>query len=130
MKALGATHVLDRSLSAETLQAEITKLAGGPVEVVYDAISTKENQDLAYDVVGPHGSLVLVLHEVIDAAKKTGDKKPTVVFARGGLAYPQNMHFSVGFVKELSKLLEAGSFKVRLVQTRSSFSMVRMLTVT
>lgn len=114
MKGLGATHVLDRSLPAETLQAEIAKLAGGPVEVVYDAISTKENQDLAYDVVGPHGSLVLVLHEVIDAAKKAGDKKPTVVFVQGGLAYPQNINFSVGFVKELSKLLEAGSFKVGL----------------
>ena len=48
LKSLGATHVIDRSLPASTIAAEVEKIADGkPVELVYDAISLLDTQALA-----------------------------------------------------------------------------------
>ncbi|OBZ66321.1 Zinc-type alcohol dehydrogenase-like protein C2E1P3.01 [Grifola frondosa] len=56
LTSLGATHVIDRKLSHDALVAEATRIAGGPIEIVYDAISDADTQNVGYDVLAPEES--------------------------------------------------------------------------
>ena len=80
LKSLGATHVLDRSLPASTLAAEVAQLAGGkPIELVYDAVSLPDTQTLGYEVLAPGGVLVITNPvQVPEDKKKAGDGKKIV----------------------------------------------------
>ncbi|OCH83815.1 NAD(P)-binding protein, partial [Obba rivulosa] len=50
LKALGATHVLDKNLSSEALRQEVVEITSRPVEIIYDAISIPSTQNAAYDI--------------------------------------------------------------------------------
>ena len=74
LKSLGATHVIDRSLPASTIAAEVAKIVGGkPVEFAYDAISLPDTQALGYDVLAPGGVLLLTLAPQIPEDKKNAN---------------------------------------------------------
>ena len=80
------------------------------MQYVYDAISIKETQNIAYDVLAPGGHIVLVLPGDIDAVKLTEDKTIIQAF---GLAWPEDAReVGVSFFKALPKLLEEGDIKV------------------
>ncbi len=119
MKSVGATHVLDRTLPSAALVEEIQKIAGGPIDLVYDSITTSDTARLGYDLVAPGGSLVIVtpFHD-----KFPEDKDVNVVFAFGTLSVPENHEFSVRLAREVERLLEHGLFKVRDIR----FSPVQM----
>ncbi|RPD59725.1 GroES-like protein [Lentinus tigrinus ALCF2SS1-6] len=62
LKSLGATHVLDRSMTSTAILAELPKLTGGkPIVFAYDAISEADTQNLAYDALAAGGSMVVTL---------------------------------------------------------------------
>ena len=62
LKSLGGTHVINHSLPASTIAAELARIAGGQhVEIVYDAVSVVDTQVLPYEVIAPGGSLLLTL---------------------------------------------------------------------
>ncbi|EJF58192.1 GroES-like protein [Dichomitus squalens] len=109
LKSLGATHVLDRSLPASTLAAEVAKIAGGkPVEFVYDAISLADTQALGYDVLAPGGVLFLTLPvQIPEDKRKAGDKKIVNVF--GNVHSPENRQLGVEQYSRLTEWLKTGA---------------------
>ncbi|KAI0326572.1 GroES-like protein [Cubamyces sp. BRFM 1775] len=109
LRSLGASHVLDRSLSPAQIKSELaTFTKGKPIEVVYDAISLADTEALAYDALAPGGVLVLVLPDVIPAElKKEGDNK-TVIQALGNVHPPQNRRVGVELYAHLTEWLETG----------------------
>ncbi|KAI0648663.1 GroES-like protein [Trametes meyenii] len=110
VKSFGATHTIDRSLADDVLRFEVHKIAGGALEFVYDAISVKSTQTLAYDLVAHGGSVVLVQPEDIDPKHKEG-KQVNVAVSAGEFGLPRNIEFSETFVKVLPELLKDGSVK-------------------
>ena len=111
LQTLGATHVLDRSLSSEQLVAEATKLAGGPFEIVYDAISTPDTLDVTYALTARGGNLVVVLPAEELVTKAKGDGKG-VHMAHGLFIAPENHEIGRTLLDALPSLLENGDIKV------------------
>ena len=101
--------MIDRSLPAPALISSVQALAGGqPIEYVFDAISLADTQALAYDVLAPGGTLIIVLNEAIPAArKKEGDNK-RVVHAFGTVHTPENRAVGVEFYSRLTEWLRTG----------------------
>ncbi len=112
VKAFGATHVVDRTLPASDLVRTIRELAGRPIELVYDAISTVETKELGYDIVAAGGSLILVIPEYIDHYKMPTGKDVRVVEAAGEFSLPENQEFGAKFTIIFEKLLRDAVIKV------------------
>ena len=114
LRSLGATHVLDRTLPPEILQAEAKRIAGcATFELVYDAVSLPETLGLAYALTAPRGDLVLVLpaKEIQEAAARDGDmKRVHVVF--GVMSVPFNVDAATSLLENLPELLESGKIRV------------------
>ncbi|KAH9481166.1 Dehydrogenase azaJ [Psilocybe cubensis] len=85
LKTFGATHVLDRNLSADALREEISKITSKPIQYVYDSISFGPTQQIAFDILSPGGRVVYVLQPTVTA---TEDKQ--INFAFAALSTPHN----------------------------------------
>ncbi|KAI0690510.1 GroES-like protein [Cerioporus squamosus] len=110
LKSLGATHVLDRKLPAEQLMAEATKLAGGLIPYVYDAVSLSDTLELGYALTAPKGDLVVVLSwSELKAAHPDTDKR---IHMPNGL-YGSLVNHEVGasLLAALPGLLASGDLK-------------------
>ena len=120
LKSLGATHVIDRSLAPEQILAEVKTITGGtPVEYVFDAISLADTQALAYDVLAPGGTLIIVLNEAIPAEKKQAQAGASlnkrVVHGFGIVHVPENREIGVQLFSRLTEWLQDGVIVVRTV---------------
>ena len=117
LRSLGATHVLDRTLPSDKLQAEAMRIAGGPFELVYDAVSLPETLGLAYALTAPGGDLVVVLpaKEIQEAAAMDGDNK-RVHMVFGVMCLPFNVDAARSLLGKLPELLGSGRIKVRSVE--------------
>ncbi|KAI0760997.1 GroES-like protein [Trametes elegans] len=111
LKSFGATHVLDRNLSADALRAEVLKIAGGPVSVVFDTISVPETQQAVWELLAPDGKLVTVLQAALTEDQKKNAGKRTIVQARGIVNIPPNVEFGKALNTKLPGLLESGQLK-------------------
>lgn len=113
LTSLGATHVVDRSLSHDQILSKLPELTGGkPIEFVYDAISLPETMPLAYQALAPGGALAIVLPDVIPAElKKEGDNK-RIAYVFGNVHAPENRACGVEMYKRLTEWLEKGVIKV------------------
>lgn len=109
LKSLGATHVLERTVDQGHLQAEIMRIAGGPLALVYDAISRDESFALSYGVTAPTGQLIIVSPGVFPA-----DNPKAVHLANGLFSSPVNKYVGASLRMHLKGLLEAGDVKVSL----------------
>ena len=107
LKSYGATHVLDRSLPQDALIAEVFKIAGGPISVVYDAISLPDTQAVGYALLAPNGQLLTVLPSTI---KDTTEGR-SVVAVVGVVQLPYNVEFSKVLLAQLPAWLESGEIK-------------------
>ncbi|RPD59687.1 GroES-like protein [Lentinus tigrinus ALCF2SS1-6] len=117
LKSLGATHVLDRTLSASELLGQIANITGGRApEVVYDAVSLPDTQSLAYDALAPGGVLLLVLPESVQAEKKVHDDGNKVVVVMGNFHRPENWMLGVELYKRLEEWLAKGLLKPNRVE--------------
>ena len=115
LQSLWATHVIDRSLPAPALISSVHALAGGqPIEYVFDAISLADTQALAYDVLAPGGTQIIVLNEAIPAEKKKEGDNKRVVHAFGTVHTPENRAVGVEFYNRLSEWLRTGIIVVRI----------------
>ncbi|TFK22016.1 GroES-like protein [Coprinopsis marcescibilis] len=111
LESLGATHVLDRSLSSSALSSAIGELtAGKRLEVVYDAISIDGTQQLGLDLVSPGGHLLLTLLPVVEAE----DKK--VVLAQAFKDMPHNVELLRGMYSKLTEWVLEGSIQPNRVE--------------
>lgn len=116
--SLGATHVLDRSLAPEDLKQRILEITGGPLPVVYDAVSLADTLALGYAVTADDGDLVTVQQGEIAGANQPPKKRVRV--AHGFLQDAENREFVQPFLSVLPDLLEEGTIKVRLGHHRVS----------
>ncbi|KAI0742469.1 GroES-like protein [Daedaleopsis nitida] len=109
LKTLGATHVIDRALPADAVQAAATWLAGGLLDLVYDAVSLPETMPLGYTLTALDGDFVVVS----PPPKLGGEDGPAkkVHMARGLLALPANEAVGAGLLAALPQLLESGDIK-------------------
>ena len=110
--SIGATHVLDRKLSASALAAEVKKITSKPIKYIYEAISIKETQNAAYDILAPGGKIVIVTQDLIDKEKLTPDKQ--IVCVSGNVWFEDSREIGVSLYKILPKLLEDGDIKVNI----------------
>ncbi|CDO71821.1 hypothetical protein BN946_scf184939.g45 [Trametes cinnabarina] len=110
LESYGATHVLDRNLSATALREEVLKITGAPVELVFDAISLAETQNAGFDLLAPGGKLIIVLFPAVDEDKtKSGDR--TIAGVSSFVNLPQNYAFAKTAFAELPGLVERGDIK-------------------
>ncbi|KAH9939852.1 GroES-like protein [Amylocystis lapponica] len=114
LTSLGATHVLDRNLSADALRAEAAKITSAPIQTVYDAIGDADTQLTAYSLLAPGGTLVIVQGDAIPAEKKSADKLVKNVF--GNVNVPANRAVGVGLYSKLTTLLDEGDLKPNVVE--------------
>jgi len=74
LKSLGATHVIDRSVSASALASEINSITQNrPIKYAVDSISSPDTQQTAYDLLAPDGQLAIFTPVV--SAKTTQEKQ-------------------------------------------------------
>jgi NADPH:quinone reductase-like Zn-dependent oxidoreductase len=110
LKTLGATHVLDRSLSAADLKSKVKEIVSSPVDLVYDAVSIAETENAGYDLLSEDGKLIIVTSNLVDKDKVTEKKQIIGIF--GSFAIPATRELGKEFYSQLSKLVEAGDIKV------------------
>nr|VWO96014.1 Conserved virulence factor C [Ganoderma boninense] len=108
LKSLGATHVVDRNLPAEQLQAEVAKLGGGLIDLVYDAVSLPETLPVGNALTAPQGDLVVVSPAGLPQG---GESSKKVHLAQGLLILPTNHVVGASLLAHLPKLLEDGDIK-------------------
>ncbi|KAI8999071.1 GroES-like protein [Trametes punicea] len=107
--SLGASHVVDRTLSPADIKAELSKLTQGRrFEFVYDAIALADTQALGYEFLAPGGALVLVLPDSIPAELKKADDNKRVVTVFGNVHTPENREVGVELYKRLTEWLQKG----------------------
>ncbi|KAI0752539.1 GroES-like protein [Daedaleopsis nitida] len=117
LKSLGATHVVDRSLSPAEILAELPKItAGKPIVYAYDAVPTPELQHLAYDALAPGGSLVmtdwrhpLAVQEKVDRDREAGLAPKRIGRPLAMLDIPGNKALGVEMYKRLTEWLRTGA---------------------
>ncbi|KAI0091079.1 GroES-like protein [Irpex rosettiformis] len=111
LKSLGATHVIDRNAD---LPSSVKAITSDPIKYVYDAISLKQTQESAYEVLASGGTLILVLDFAVDEAKVDKTKRVAKVF---GTTYdPAQNALGTSLYKKLTKLLESGDLKPNHVE--------------
>lgn len=66
VKALGATHIIDRNAD---VVAEVQKIVSKPVEIVFDTVSEKTTQEQGWEILAPGGTLVVLLDPIVDKTK-------------------------------------------------------------
>ncbi|KAM5545171.1 hypothetical protein V8D89_001282 [Ganoderma adspersum] len=109
LTALGATHVLDRSLFPSALAAAISSATGGaPIELVYDAISLPDTQTVGYGALAPGGTLLTTLPPTVPAESLKADRKIVEVF--GSLYLPTNRAMGKELFARLEGFLRSGAF--------------------
>ncbi|EMD40281.1 hypothetical protein CERSUDRAFT_70692 [Gelatoporia subvermispora B] len=111
LKALGATHVIDRTLPTDVLVEQIKHAAGAPVETVFDTVSSRDTQNEAFDILAPTGVLVTVLPDEVDAEKKNAAPGKKVVHVVANVNLPQKRTAGISLYKKLASLLEEGVIK-------------------
>ncbi|CCM00612.1 uncharacterized protein FIBRA_02648 [Fibroporia radiculosa] len=111
---IGATHVVDRNLSPEAIRAEVAKITSEPIEVIYDAVSLPDTQNVAYDLLALGGCLIIDLDLSVDKAKQTDDKRVEHVY--GNINIPRNKVLAVGLMSKLTTYLAEGAIKPNRVE--------------
>ncbi len=107
LKSLGATHVIDRSVP---LAPAVKAITSTPFDIVFDAISLKETQQPAYDILAPGGTLLLVLPPSLDESSLDQSKNAVSIL---GTAHDQAQNkLAVSLYKNLTGFLEKGEIKV------------------
>jgi len=110
VKSLGATHIIDRKVD---VVSEAKKILGGPIDLVYDAVSNKETQTQALDIVAPGGQVVSVLGVQVEEANYS-DKHITTIFAN--VHVPNVRALGVSLYSKVTELLASGALKTNRVE--------------
>ena len=117
LKALGATHVLDRALSPDALRAA---LPATPITYVYDAFGRgRDAQRLGYSVLASGGAFVSVipfddgtLTDLVEESERKGEGK-RIARTRASYTFSGNGELGVEIFKRLTGWLESGVIVVR-----------------
>ena len=118
LKSIGATHVVNRNISAPSLVSEISSITQNvPIKYAFDSISLPETQQTAYDLLAHGGKLATVL---VPAAKTTKEKD--IFHVSGFLRTPPNIKLLETFYHDnLERFLKEGAIKVSRSRKCHSF---------
>jgi Zinc-binding dehydrogenase len=118
LKSIGATHVIDRSLSNSDLASMISRITRNvPIKYAVDSISTPDTQQMAYDLLAPGGQLAIFSPL---AAKRT--KKKDIVQVHGILRLPANIELlETLYHDHFERLLREGAIKVSRSRQSTTF---------
>ena len=115
LKTLGATHVLDRSLSSSVLLAEIAEIAAGtPIKYAFDTIGGEDTQRLAHDALVSGGSFVTVA-PVPNLLKIQITEGRRVVHASGSFRLPTTRELGLEVYRRMTTWLQDGTIVVCLL---------------
>ena len=109
LSSLGATHVIERELPEAALKEEVKKISNAPLTYIFDAVSLKETQQTAYDLLAPGGTVAVVQQALVEA-DETSQKKVLMVY--GTFHVPEVRKLGAKFAKALTKWLAEGKIKV------------------
>ncbi|PAV16319.1 GroES-like protein [Pyrrhoderma noxium] len=113
LKSLGATHVVDRSVS--DVPAEIRKALGGSTtSLIFDTISLEETQTQAWSLLAHSGTLIITLQPQVDDTAEGETRNLVHVF--GSVHTPESRPLGEDLYSNLTSLLENGSIKTNLVE--------------
>ena len=108
LKSIGATNILDRNSSSESLAAEIEKITNLPIRFLFDTISIDNTQKIGLDLLVPGGQMVVVSPPLVKADDKV------IFHAIAIVSLPHNAEFCGPLYHDkLSGLVERGIIKVR-----------------
>lgn len=107
LKSIGATHVIDRNLA---LKDAIQSVTSEPIKFIFDAVSTRETQNAAYDVLAPGGRIAVDTAPSIEEAKRTQDKE--IIHVLGVVHDASQKPVGKELFKALGALVESGDVKV------------------
>jgi NADPH:quinone reductase len=114
LRAMGATHIVDRHASPESIAAQIREISPAGVEHVFDCVSWENELSLALSIVPTtQPSVVLTLHppnEGIKLAKEKGLNDCSVRFILGTNDYLQPLTKQLWV--NLPKWVEQGKIRV------------------
>lgn len=114
LKSIGATHVLSRNLSVSELESAIKDIVGKKsIEIVYDAVSNAETQQVGWDVLEAGGTLVLA-GPASPIDKKGQEDSKHISRSYGGVSLPANLNLGEKLYASLTEWLESGIILVRL----------------
>ncbi|TFK27957.1 GroES-like protein [Coprinopsis marcescibilis] len=114
LKSLGATDILDRSITPAEIQAAVEQRVGdSSVKLVYDAISLADTQHLGLQLLAPGGQLAIVL---LPAVEPKDDKAIIGVVVLKTLPYYVRLLRDL-YANSLTGWLEDGSIKPNRVET-------------
>lgn len=87
LRALGATHVVDRHLSSGEQKEVIASITTAPIDVAYDAVALPETQRVAFDVLASNGTLAVTIQPAVEEDQDKGRK---IVVVQGTPHAPAN----------------------------------------
>ncbi|KAG2074427.1 GroES-like protein [Suillus decipiens] len=108
LKSLGATHVLNRDLSANDLKTAVSNVSRKPIKYVFDTISLLETQQVGWSLLAQDGRLLLTLPPLVEEEEKKGRK---FVRSLGSPHACDNRPFSTESWAIFSEWLKAGTIK-------------------
>ncbi|KAI0696944.1 medium-chain dehydrogenase/reductase like protein [Cytidiella melzeri] len=111
VKSLGATHVIERDAP---LAAAVKSITSEPIKLIYDAISEKDTQNVAYDVLAPGGTFVIVLQLAVEKSKI--DKSKTIIDVYGSPHDPTQRELGMSLWANVARLVENGEIKPNNVE--------------
>ncbi|TEB33450.1 GroES-like protein [Coprinellus micaceus] len=113
LKALGATHVLDRS--GPVTEAQVQAITRTSIKYIFDGVSTPETQKQGFEILAPGGKQVVVLHpEAFWEEGKKEDK--AAIHVLGGKALPHHYELIKELFRNLTGLLEKGEIRPHNVE--------------
>jgi len=113
LKSLGATNVVHRHVDKDEQKMAIMEITSSPIELVYDAISLPETQEVAFDILAPGGTLVLTLEPVV---KENQGKSRRVMATYASPHAEANRALGQEAWSVLESWLHGGIIKVRAPQ--------------
>jgi NADPH:quinone reductase-like Zn-dependent oxidoreductase len=100
VKSLGATECIDRNeVSFENLPETIKKVTSSPVNVIYDAIASRDSQLAGYELLASGGTIVVV-DPRLDHVKNVVEDKKIIKVSSDDPEFRREMY------RKLNKLLE------------------------
>lgn len=111
LKALGATHIIDRNITPlSDLTSSVQNITTDPIKLVFDTVTSLEAQQAGYDVLSSGGTLS-TLHP-IKVKNITEDKAAVFIMGSVTMSPPHRAFGKEVLFKYLQTLLEDGTIQV------------------
>lgn len=110
LKALGATHIIDRSLPLSSLAANVSAITKESLSIIYDTVGYPDTQNASYDILAPGGTFLTILSPAV----KNVVPEKEIIAPYGTPHLPSHKEFGIELWQQIYTLLESGEFKVRV----------------